>query len=244
MIISILVPTYNEKENISILIKKIKEYSTNNLNVKINLHVIDDNSPDGTQNVVEDLIDNIESSNFKLSIFKRNKKEGLGKAYIDGFERVLSANINVDFIMQMDADLSHDPKYINEFIIHAKNGAEVIVGSRYLKGGAVPDWSWHRKILSRFGNLYSRFLLGNLITDYTGGFNMYSVAVLRKLDFSKLDNAGYGFLITLKFNMLKLTKKVSQVPIIFYDRTSGKSKMPLNTLLQNFKLVIKLKFEK
>jgi dolichol-phosphate mannosyltransferase len=244
MKIAILAPTYNEKDNIPILIKKLVEVSNENKDVIFNLHVIDDNSPDGTLQVVNNLINDVKTDNFELSVISRLKKEGLGKAYIDGFQKMLKSDRNYDFILQMDADLSHDPIYIKEFINAAKDGADLIVGSRYIEGGSVPDWSWYRRMLSKFGNLYARTILGSLISDYTGGYNMYSVSVLKKLDFSLLDNAGYGFLITLKYNMLKVATQISQVPIVFLDRAAGESKMPLNTLVNNFKLVLLLKMGK
>lgn len=207
-----------------------------------NVFIIDDNSPDKTSELVIALSKKINTKRFKLHLLHRRKKEGIGQAYLFGFKYLLERG-SIDYVLQMDADLSHDPKSIKEFLSAAKNKSDLIVGSRYIKGGSLPkDWPWYRKFLSVFGNLYTQLLLGRNITDYTGGFNMYSMNILEKLDFSILDVSGYGFLIGLKYRALQQAKKITQVPIQFHDRSWGNSKMPLSTLHKNFLYVVRLKY--
>jgi dolichol-phosphate mannosyltransferase len=244
MNVAILIPTYNEKDNISKLLPEIQLVAARNRDITIHVFVIDDSSPDGTLDAVKLLEQGVRSENFHIIPVSRAKKEGLGKAYIYAFNKLLNSKVQYKYALQMDADLSHNPIYIDDFLRFARDGFEFVVGSRYIDGGGIPDWGLHRRLLSKFGNLYARIMLGNKISDYTGGFNMYSMSLLRKLNFDLIDESGYGFLIALKFSVLKLTNKVGQVPIIFIDRTMGDSKMPLNTLVKNFKLVFDLKFKK
>lgn len=239
MKIALLIPTYNEADNVSKLLPLVFEVSRKNPDIDLTAYIIDDNSPDGTAARVEAMAPQVESDNFKVKTIRRLIKNGLGDAYIQGFRAAL-ADEALAYVIQMDADLSHNPVYLDQFFTCARNGIDLTVGSRYVDGGAVPDWSVHRKLLSKFGNLYARLLLGNQITDYTGGYNMFSAALLRGLDFTKLNTSGYGFLISLKFHAIALSKTTHQIPIIFFDRRFGESKMPLNTMVKNFKLVLNL----
>lgn len=239
--LAIAVPTYNESKNIKKLISKIRQ-NVSHRQIDTTVLIIDDNSPDGTGNIAEELKKEEDSSNFKIKVLHRANKNGLGKAYIDGFNELLQENYT--HILQMDADLSHDPKYIKEFVYAIESqDADFIVGSRYIRGGSAPDWSLIRKLLSHFGNIYTQLLLGNTIHDYTGGFNLFSKELLQRINPSTLSQAGgYGFVIELKSRALKSSKKTLEIPIVFMDRQYGKSKMPKNTLLKNFVLVIKIKF--
>ena len=200
---AILIPTYNERGNIERLIKKISLIASAFKKHVFYVFVIDDNSPDKTSESVLTLAKKINTNHFKLHLLKRRKKEGIGKAYLFGSKHLLSHE-SLDYILQMDADLSHDPKYIEEFLNAAKNKSDLIVGSRYMNGGSLPsDWPWYRKFLSIFGNLFAKLILGRTITDYTGGFNMYSIDIIKKLDFSMLDVSGYGFLVGLLSSTVK-----------------------------------------
>lgn len=239
MKIALLIPTYNEAENIKVLLPQIAKSVANRNDINLCVHVIDDNSPDGTLELAKSLAAQLKSEQFSIETISRRTKEGLGKAYVHGFRNVLGAT-DLDYVLQMDADLSHNPAYLVDFFDEALKGTDFIVASRYVAGGGVPDWSWHRKLLSRFGNLYAKTLLGARITDYTGGFNMYSARLLRQIDFDRLSAPGYGFLITLKFEALRKASSIAQIPIIFLDRRAGESKMPLSTLANNFKLVFDL----
>ncbi len=202
------------------------------------MFIIDDNSPDGTADVAEKLDKKYKTSVFKVEVLRRKKKEGLGQAYIYAFHKILQKKF--DYILQMDADLSHDPRYIPA-MLDATATADFVVGSRYIKGGATPDWSWNRKLQSRGGNWYSRLFLGSRITDYTGGYNLFSTELLRKINLDSLQAGGYGFLIELKYKALKHCTQVEQIPIVFKDRQHGNSKIPRNTIFKNLMLVPKIR---
>jgi dolichol-phosphate mannosyltransferase len=149
---------------------------------------------------------------------------------------------NVDHILSMDADLSHDPKYIKKFIAASKDN-QLVIGSRYVSGGATPDWPLLRIILSKYGNYYTRLFLNKRISDYTGGFNMYRSKLLEEIGLDTIESTGYGFLIELKYKASKKAESISQVPIIFRDRQHGKSKIPKSTLIKNLLLVQKLRLQ-
>lgn len=237
MKIALLIPTYNEADNIASLLVQVAHYCQPFTAITVEIYVIDDNSPDQTARLVQDYAQRLQTQNFYIHLISRARKEGLGRAYIDGFSRVLG-EARFDFIAQMDADLSHAPHYLPHFFAAAMRGVELIVASRYLPGAALPHWAWYRKALSVAGNWYARKLLGSQVTDYTGGFNMFSVIILRQMNLAQLDERGYGFLIKLKFLASRLTTRIENFPIIFMDRQAGTSKMPLNTLAKNFLLVL------
>lgn len=242
MKLAIATPTYNESKNIKKLIPRIAKACSEIKDISITVLVIDDNSPDKTADIAEKAASKLNQKNFKVQVLRRKGKEGFGKAYVHGFNELLKKDY--DYILQMDADLSHDPKYLKDFIALAVQGKDFIVGSRYVKGGGTPDWGWHRKILSRGGNIYTRLLLGSKITDYTGGFNMFSTDLLRAIDTNSLQAGGYGFLIELKFVALAHSNATAQLPIVFIDRQHGSSKIPKSTLIKNFFLVPKMRFAK
>jgi len=241
--VAVLVPTYNEAANIEFLLRKLKQVASNLSSIIFTVYVIDDSSPDGTARLATKLKDELQSQNFSVNVISRKAREGLGKAYIDGFKRLLAMVPSSDFVLQMDADLSHDPSYIEKFVSAARSNADFIVGTRYISGGSCPDWSWYRKILSSGGNAYARLVLGRRITDYTGGFNMYSVEILKKIQWDGLNDAGYGFLIDLKYQAQKISKRIVEIPIQFLDRQYGDSKMPINTIFKNFILVLRIKIK-
>lgn len=239
MKLAIAVPTYNEASNIKKLIPAIDKSLGSYPHLQCTVFIIDDNSPDGTADIAESLSDKLKSKSIKITVLRREKKEGLGRAYVYAFHKILTQQF--DFILQMDADLSHDPKYLPKFLDATKE-ADFVVGSRYMKGGATPDWSWNRKLLSRGGNLYTRLFLGSRITDYTGGYNLYSSDLMRRIHLDSLQAGGYGFLIELKYRALQNCQRTVQVPIIFMDRTHGESKIPKSTLVKNLLLVLQIKF--
>ncbi len=233
--LGIVVPTYNESKNIPKLIKKI-ERASDNAGIFCTVLIVDDNSPDGTGFIVDTLAKKYKSQNFTLQVLHRDSKQGFGSAYIAGFTELLKQDVT--HILQMDADLSHDPKYIPEFIEAAKK-ADLVIGSRYVKGGTTPDWSVKRRLLSRGGNAYARLFFGSTIHDYTGGYNLFTTQLLNKIDISKLSK-GYGFLMEIKIRALKYSSSVIEVPIVFMDRTQGISKFPMSTIFKNLILVTKL----
>lgn len=234
--LAIAVPTYNESKSITRLIKRIKD-ATNKSGVFCTVLIIDDNSPDGTGDIADMLASQENDATFKTQVLHRQAKQGFDKAYIAGFHKLLGEDFT--HIMQMDADLSHDPKYISQFI-QATLEADFVVGSRYVKGGGTPDWALYRRLLSRFGNIYARLFLGNSIHDYTGGFNLFSSQLLKSINPESLEASGYGFLIELKYRAIKHCQHVKEIPIIFTERRHGVSKLPRNTILKNLLLVPKL----
>ena len=234
--LAIAVPTYNESKNVTKLIKRIKN-ATSKTVISCTVLIIDDNSPDGTGDIADKLAAQENNSAFKVHVLHRNAKQGFDKAYIAGFRELLKGNFT--HIMQMDADLSHNPKYIPQFI-QALPAADFVVGSRYIKSGGTPDWALYRRLLSRFGNIYARLFLGNSIHDYTGGFNLFSTRLLKSINPDSLKADGYGFLIELKYRAVKRCQHVKEVPIVFTDRQHGVSKLPRSTILKNLLLVPKL----
>ncbi|AKM80564.1 TPA: polyprenol monophosphomannose synthase [Candidatus Saccharibacteria bacterium] len=239
--VAIVTPTYNEIGNIENLLTNLQQVSDEHNDDNFSVFVIDDSSPDGTADMVTILQNRLKTANFSVHLIVRKEKNGLGKAYIHGFKQVLNHKSNFDFILQMDADLSHNPVYVTSFLHNAKAGADFIVASRYISGGSTPDWPWYRKLLSRGGNIYTRIFLNRKITDYTGGYNMYSSDLMRNINVDNITSGGYGFLIELKYKAILLAKKPAEVPIVFLDREHGNSKIPKSTILKNLVLVLKLR---
>ncbi len=231
--------TYNEAANISHLLSRIWEETLSDNEVAIEVLVIDDSSPDGTAQLVRESAKKLNRPGFHISVLVRPVKDGLGRAYIAGFNQLLGQG--VDNILQMDADLSHDPVYISDFLKAIRAGHDMVVASRYIKGGGTPDWPWSRKLLSKFGNLYASLFLSRAISDYTGGFNLFSRTILQRINFKQFEATGYGFLIELKFRALGLAKSPKEIPIIFQDRKAGLSKLPKSTLVRNLLLVARLR---
>jgi dolichol-phosphate mannosyltransferase len=240
MNLAIAVPTYNEAENIQKLVQAIHESLKTYPKLNLTVFVIDDNSPDGTAAIASKLGASYKKPGFSVTVIRRQKKEGLGKAYIDAFHQIIKQN-KFDFILQMDADLSHEPKYLPAFLDATKQ-ADFVVGSRYIRGGGTPDWALLRKFLSHGGNIYTRLFLGSKVTDYTGGYNLFSVDLLKKIDLDSLQAGGYGFLIELKYRAIQNCHGIRQIPIIFMDRQYGISKIPRDTLIANLILVPTLRF--
>jgi dolichol-phosphate mannosyltransferase len=240
--LSIVIPTFNEAVNIVTLLPLIADAADRNPDVDFRVCVVDDSSPDGTAERAREAAAAISRPNFSVTVRSRATKDGLGAAYVWAFNEILSEEDGPDHLLQMDADLSHDPRYIDDFLREVRDGADLVVASRYIPGGSTPDWTIDRKILSRGGNLYTRFFLGSRLTDYTGGFNLFSAELLRRIDFQSVSASGYGFQIVLKYRALAAAKKVREIPIVFMDRTVGSSKIPANTLSKNLVLVLSLRF--
>ncbi len=213
----IITPTYNEKENIADIIEAIFE---NTKGDEVNILIVDDGSPDGTSNIVKDLIE--KKYKDKLFILERAGKQGLASAYITGFKWGLEKNYDV--LCEMDADFSHNPKYIKPMFKFFKE-YDVVIGSRNIKGGSVKGWGFLRNFISKGGSLYSRIVLGCPIKDLTGGFNFWKREVLLKILEKPIISSGYSFQIELKYKSYKDKFKIKEFPILFEDRTKGKSKM-------------------
>jgi len=229
----IVIPTYNERENIGLLISDIFS-----LLPQTNILVVDDNSPDGTAVVVEGLIKKYPN----LSLLKRPKKNGLGAAYIDGFRR-LFADKEIENIIMMDGDFSHNPKYLPLMLEEARN-YDLVVGSRYIRGGGVAKWEWWRRILSAGGNFYAWMILRRKINDWTGGFNCIQSEFLRKVNLEKIDLSGYAFIMGLKYALLKSGATVKEMPIIFEARRGGESKLSHHIISEGIIAPWKIIFKK
>lgn len=230
----IIMPTYNEKGNIEGILKEI-------FKVKEDLHVlvIDDNSPDKTYEVVEKLMKNQYQG--KLFLMKRAGKLGLGTAYLEGFKWAIERNY--DYIFEMDADFSHNPKYIPEFLKEFP-GNDLVLGSRYVKDGGVRNWGLLRKVISRGGSLYSKMILFLPINDLTGGFKAFKRKVLESIDLDNVKSNGYSFQIELTYRTYLKKFKIKEIPIIFEDRTLGKSKMSRKIFFEAMYMVWWLRFSK
>ncbi len=211
---TIVIPTYNERENIGLLLDKIFTWLP-----EVFVLVVDDNSPDKTAEKVREC----QKKFGNLSLLVREKKEGLGKAYIDAFSRVIKDG-EVDKVVMMDADFSHDPERLPTFLAAAAK-SDVVVGSRYAEGGGTVGWELWRRLLSRFGNFYARLITGMPLTDLTGGFNLMKADFLRKINLKELDMSGYAFIMEIKSSLFIAGAKFCEVPIIFRNRREGESKI-------------------
>lgn len=212
----VIIPTYNEKENIENIINAV--FALNN---DYHVLIIEDNSPDGTAEIVKRMIgENPE----RLFIEERKGKLGLGTAYIHGFKWALAHNY--DYVFEMDADFSHNPKDLDRlYAACVEQNADLAIGSRYCKGVNVINWPMSRLLMSYYGSAYVRIMLGIPVHDTTAGFKCYKATTLKAIDFDKIHHVGYGFQIEMKYNVYKLGFKIVEVPIIFKDRTEGTSKM-------------------
>lgn len=215
----VIIPTYNEAENIRKLLPEVVAV----LPEKGGILIVDDGSPDGTAKIAAEMADNIsDSKNIKIQVLERDKKSGLGPAYIAGFKWGIENGYDV--FLEMDADFSHKPEYIPELCRQIEK-FDVAIGSRYVKGGGVEGWSLLRKIISRGGSLYARFVLGVNIYDLTGGFNIWRLSALQKIDLDKILSKGYLFQIEMKSRAIYAGCSACEIPIIFPDRQIGASKM-------------------
>jgi len=210
----VIVPTYNERENITRIIGSILEQDA-----RLEVLVVDDGSPDGTGEIVEDLMQH----ETRVRILKRPRKMGLGTAYIAGFRWALQESY--DFIFEMDADFSHDPAHLPQFL-SAIEDADLVLGSRYRNGKVtVVNWPIKRLLLSYFANVYARIVTGLPVWDATGGFKCFRRKVLEAIDLSHVRSNGYAFQIEMSFRAWRKHFKIVEIPIVFVDRTEGQSKM-------------------
>ena len=210
----IIIPTYNEMENLHPLVKAVLSKTPENVHIL----VVDDGSPDGTG----DLADTMAKESLRIQVLHRAKKMGLGTAYVAGFKYALAQGYEA--VIEMDADFSHDPKYLAR-MIELLQTHDVVIGSRYVPGGGTVNWGLGRKILSWGGSFYSRMILGASIRDFTGGFNGWRKSVIEQVDLDSLRSDGYSFQIELKYRAFLKGFRLIEFPIVFEDRKVGKSKM-------------------
>jgi dolichol-phosphate mannosyltransferase len=228
----IVTPTYNERDNLERFVSEVRKLAP-----AADLLIVDDASPDGTG----DIADDIARRDGKVKALHRGGKLGLGTAYIDAFRRGLAEGY--DLFFEMDADLSHDPKYLPDFFRALAHGADVVVGSRNIPGGAVEGWGPGRQILSKGGSLYSRVILGVGVRDLTTGYKAFTRGALLAIDLDTVRSNGYSFQIEMTFRALKRNLHVVEVPIVFVDRTLGQSKMNGRIFREAIGIVWKLRYE-
>jgi dolichol-phosphate mannosyltransferase len=225
----IVIPTYNERENIVQIVPEIKRVLPG-----VHILVVDDSSPDGTGACVEQMAAAFDG----LFLLTRAKKEGLGRAYISGFKWALKRPY--EFIFEMDADFSHDPKYLPDFIAAIEN-ADVVLGSRYLTGVNVVNWPLYRLLISYGGNLYARMVTGLPIRDCTGGFKCFRRRVLEAINLDRISASGYSFQIEMSWLAWKKRFRIREIPIIFVDRKTGVSKMSTKIFREGLLLIWRLR---
>lgn len=227
----VVIPTYNERQNILWLVPEVLALGPN-----ISIVIVDDNSPDGTGGVADDLA---VANQGRIEVLHRAAKDGIGPAYIAGFQRALV--MEPDLVAQMDADHSHLPVDLAR-LIDAASDADLVIGSRYVVGGATRGWPLRRRVISRFGGHYASRVLGMHVKDMTGGFKVYKTATLAALDVPSLRSDGYVFQIETTFRAIKQGHRVIEVPITFVDRVAGKSKLSRGIVIEAMTTVWKLRF--
>lgn len=232
---TIILPTYNERENLERFVGSVLAvFKSNRLDGGI--LIVDDNSPDGTGQIA----DRLAKTHEKVSVLHRQNKEGLGPAYLAGFRKALQTDAS--HIFEMDCDFSHDPANIPR-MLEAAGQADLVLGSRYVPGGRVENWGLIRRLISRWGSLYARWLLGIPVNDLTGGFKCFNRKVLEALDLDRVSAHGYGFQIELTYRAIKKGFSVREIPITFVDRERGQSKMSKRIVWEAAYIVWKLRLQ-
>jgi dolichol-phosphate mannosyltransferase len=226
----VVIPTYNEIDNIYAIINAVLSADE-----RVHILIVDDNSPDGTADIVKEM----QLTNNRILLMQRPGKMGLGTAYCQGFEHVIS--LGYDTVMEMDADFSHDPNDIRRFLAEIEQ-YDLVIGSRYSNGVNVVNWPLSRLILSYSANIYTRIITGMPIMDATGGFKCFRSKALSKIDFSKIHSNGYAFQIEMNYRLWTSGARIKEIPIIFNDRRSGVSKMNRSIVWEAVFLVWKMKF--
>ena len=228
----IIIPTYNEYDNLHPLLDQIFTYAPVS-----DILIVDDNSPDGTG----DLADEISAQNPRVHVMHRAGKLGLGTAYIAGFKYATEHQYDAAF--EMDADFSHDPRYLPDFL-RAIESADLVIGSRYVQGGGTPNWSLLRRFISGGGNIFARVVLGIPVHDCTAGFRCYRRQVLESIGLDTVESQGYAFQVEMAYRVYKRSFKIVETPIIFQDRRVGKSKMSRAIFLEGFTWVVRARLGK
>ena len=226
----VVIPTYDERENVGPMADAVLSSVPD-----AELLFVDDNSPDGTGDAIEALM----KSEPRIRCLHRTKKEGLGRAYVAGFEAALG--MGADRVVQMDCDFSHDPKDLPRLLAE---DADLVIGSRYVKGGGTPGWPFKRRLISRAGGVFIRTVTGMPLRDPTGGFKCWTAAALRKIDFATVASAGYSFQLEMNHRAWKTGCSIREIPIVFTDRTRGYSKITPGIAVESVKIALALRFGK
>jgi dolichol-phosphate mannosyltransferase len=222
----VVIPTYNESENIERMLHRIHECLP-----EAGVLVVDDGSPDGTADIVK----KVAAARPGVHILERSAKSGLGSAYRAGFAWGLEHGY--DAFVEIDADFSHDPAALPSVVAPLAEGYDVSIGSRYIEGGSIPNWAWHRHLLSRGGNIYASVMLGLGVSDSTAGYRCYSAGILRRLNLERIRAEGYGFQIEMTYRAKQHGARIKEVPISFVDREAGQSKMSSFIVVEALALV-------
>jgi len=233
----LVIPTYNEAENVAPVVRAVAAEMARIAPGEHRILIVDDNSPDGTGRIADELALELPL----LEVLHRSDKGGLGRAYIAGFQHALAGG--AELVVEMDADFSHDPRHL-QALIAAADEADLVLGSRYVPGGAVQNWSLMRKLISRGGSMYARLVLGIQVRDLTGGFKCIRRAVLEAIELDTLRADGYVFQIEVTYRAISAGFKVMEVPIRFVDRTTGSSKMSGMIAIEAMLLVPRLRRER
>jgi dolichol-phosphate mannosyltransferase len=226
----IIIPTYNELENLRPLLETVFSNAP-----ETDILIVDDNSPDGTGK----LADQIHEEDPRVQVLHRAGKLGLGTAYIAGFKYAIEHNYDAAF--EMDADFSHNPRYLPDFL-QAIERADLVIGSRYVAGGGTPNWSFMRRIISGGGNIFARFMLGIPVHDCTAGYRCYRREVLESIGLDTVQSQGYAFQVEMAYRVMKQGFKIVEIPIIFMDRRVGKSKMSRKIFIEALLYVMRTRF--
>jgi dolichol-phosphate mannosyltransferase len=226
----VVIPTYDESDNVAAMAEALFA-----VDPSLEILFVDDNSPDGTGDVIEGLIKN----DSRIHCLHREKKEGLAKAYLAGFKRAIE--LGADRIVQMDCDFSHAPKDVPRLVAE---DADLVIGSRYVKGGATPGWPFKRRLISRMGGIFIRTVTGMPLRDPTGGFKCWKVSALKAMQYDTIESAGYSFQLEMNHKAWKTGLKISEIPIIFTDRVKGYSKISAGIAVESIKISLRLRFGK
>ena len=224
----VVIPTYDERDNVRPMAEAVLSQDPS-----LELLFVDDGSPDGTGDVIESL----RASEPRLHCLHREKKEGLGRAYVAGFARALE--LGADRVVQMDCDFSHDPKDLPRLLA---TDADLVIGSRYVPGGGTPGWPFKRRFISRAGGVFIRVVTGMPIRDPTGGFKCWKATTLRRIDFATVASAGYSFQLEMNHRTWKAGCSIREIPIQFVDRARGYSKITTGIAVESVKIALRLRF--
>ena len=225
----VVIPTYDERDNVRKMAESVLAVSS------LELLFVDDNSPDGTGNLIEEMM----KTEPRIHCLHREKKEGLGRAYVAGFAKAIE--LGAEKIVQMDCDFSHDPKDLPRIIAE---DADLVIGSRYVKGGDTPGWPLKRRLISRAGGIFIRTVTGMPLRDPTGGFKCWKVSTLKKIDYETVGSRGYSFQLEMNHRTWKAGCSIKEIPIVFTDRMAGYSKITADIATESIKIALKLRFGK
>ena len=236
----VVIPTYDEKDNVRKMAEAVfvqfpsgTQTLNNSITQTLELLFVDDNSPDGTGEVIEEMM----KSEPRIHCLHREKKEGLGRAYVAGFKTAIE--LGAERIVQMDCDFSHDPKDLPRLIAE---DADLVIGSRYVKGGDTPGWPFKRRLISRAGGIFIRTVTGMPLRDPTGGFKCWKASTLKKIDFETVGSKGYSFQLEMNHRTWKAGCSIKEIPIVFTDRVAGYSKITAGIATESIRIALKLRF--